>query len=292
MIPARRRLLACALAVVSCSAAGVARAQDVVALVSPAPGPYQAAFESFAKALGQPVAAYHMPKERAKIDSGVRVVVAFGGEAAVQAESGRATVIACLAPSLASGSRRGVAVMAMKPSAEGLLAKLRLVQPGLKRLGAFWNSEETGKYLKELKRAAASLGIEIDAVRVLDSRGIPEALRAETGKIDALWLAPDPTLVTPETFETIKQFSWDNRVPFYAPTAGLAAAGAAAAVSVGAQEAGRQAAGLALRALAGEPLPETLYPDRNELTVNLESAGKAGLAIAPDALERADKVIR
>ncbi|MDD5302811.1 MAG: hypothetical protein PHS14_06835, partial [Elusimicrobia bacterium] len=71
-----------------------------------------------------------------------------------------------------------------------------------------------------------------------------------------------------------------------------AVTGATAAVSVSAQEEGRLAAALARRALAGETLPELVYPERTELTVNQDSAEKAGLRIIPQALGKDVEVIR
>ncbi len=269
------------------------RAQEVVAVLSSAPGPYQAAFDSFKKVFGGGVVAYHLPQERPEVGAPTRVVVAFGAEAAVQSYPKRTAVIACLAPGLPqSPSREGSFVfIAMKPPAPILLAQLKRLQPRLKRLAVLWNAAYTGVYLKELQRAADAQGIELETVRVAGVAGVPDALRGLAPKPDALWLAPDPELITPESFQTIKQFSWDNSIPFYAPTAGLAAAGAAAALSVSVEEMGRQAAERARLVLSGKPLPEVSFSEKTKLTVNLGSAAKAGLKISPEALGQADQVI-
>jgi putative ABC transport system substrate-binding protein len=290
---ARGRFLGLAAAGALLTAGRTAAAQEVAVVLSAASGPYQAAYESFVKSYGGPVAAYRLPED-ATAASRARVVVAIGGGAALQTYSDRTTLIVCLAPGLAPRSPHGgpFAFVAMKPPAEDLLTRLRTIQPALKRLAVLWNAKDTESYIKELKRVAAARGIEILPERVADSANLPDVLRALPGKADALWLAPDPSLVTPEAFQTIKQFSWDDAIPFYAPTAGLAAAGAAAAVSVSAQESGHEAATLAQKALSGEPLPNTVYPAKSELTLNPESAGKAGLVFTPEMLERADKVIR
>jgi putative ABC transport system substrate-binding protein len=294
-MPAKRLLLGLLLAAVCWPVAGRAAEapQDVVAVLSAGSGPYQAAFESFAKSFGQQVDSYRLPEDKPVVARQTRVVVAFGGEAALQPYPEHATVIVCLAPGLPTRSRSGpIVTVAMKPSPEVLLGRLRALQPGLKRLAVLWNSAETKSYLKDLQRAGAALGMDVVAVRVSDPGGVPDALRALPGKADALWLAPDPSLITPDTFQTIKQFSWDSALPFYAPTIGLVSAGAAAAVAVSVQEAGRRAAELARQALSGARLPDTVYPANAELAVNPESAAKAGLKIAPEALAGADKVIR
>ncbi|MFI5363448.1 MAG: ABC transporter substrate binding protein [Elusimicrobiota bacterium] len=291
MTHAAKRLLSglFAAAALTCAAA----AQEVVAVVSSPPGPYEAAYAGFQRNFGSPVAVYHLPGEKPAIGPRTRVVVAFGGEAVVLPYPKRVTVIACLAPGVPDYYIRqgSFAFVAMKPQASALLAQMQKLQPKLKRLAVLWNTDITGRYLEELRGIAGAQGIETELVRVADVSGLPDALRSLSPKPDALWLAPDPTLVTPESFQTIKQFSWDSGIPFYAPTSGLAAAGAAAAVSISASETGRAAATLALRALAGTPLPEISYVENAELTVNRQSSAKSGLVLTPEVLSRADKVL-
>lgn len=274
-------------------AAAAPAVPEVVAVLSGAPGPYQDAFEGFIKEFGREVPTVRLPEQVSAAGAGV--IVAFGGEASVQPYPDGATVISCLAPGLKTRPRhRGPFVrVTMKPPARRLLAELRRLQPGLKRLAVLSRALDTGGYAAELRRAGAALGILILAPPVSGGGEVPGALRdAFKAGADAVWLAPDPSLVTPETFQTIKRFSWDNNLPFYAPSRGLAVAGAAAAVSVSPAEQGREAAILARRALAGERLPDFVYPEKTELTVNLESAIKAGLDIRPEALGQDVHLIR
>lgn len=275
------------------AAAPSTSARDVVAVLSGAPGPYQTAFEGFVKELGREVPTVRLPASLPA--AGASVIVAFGGEAAVQPYPKGAILIVCLAPGLKTRSRhRGpFAHVTMKPPAHKLLLELLRLQPGLKRLGVLSHGLDTDGYAAELKRSGKALGVEVICPRASGRDGAAAALRAalEAGA-DAVWLAPDPLLVTPENFEMIKRFSWDNGLPFYAPSRGLAVAGAAAAVSISPAEQGRQTAVLARRALAGERLPEFVYPEKTEITVNLESALKAGLRIRPKALAKDAEVIR
>lgn len=269
-------------------------AREVLAVLSSAPGPYQAAYDGFARAFGREVAHVRLPMRLPAAASRARVVVAFGREAAVQSFPKNAIVIACLAPGLSAREARlrSFVHLALRPAPENLLSALRRLQPGLKRLAVLSHALGRERFLVDLKAAGDAIGVEIVAVAVNGPEGVPDALRSVLPiKADALWLAPDPALVTPKAFQTILNFSWDNRIPFYAPTRSLVAAGAAAAVSAGPEETGRQAAELARRALAGESLPELVYPERAKLTVNLTSARKAGLVIAPGTLGKDDEVL-
>lgn len=275
------------------AAASPPAATEIEAVLSSASGPYPAASDSFVKTLAREVTTVRLPGRLPAASA--RVIVAFGGEAALQAYPKSSTLIACLSPGLAGRLLHSgpFVFIAMKPAPMRLLSELHRVQPGLKRLAVLSHTRDMASYLADLKRAGASLGIEIIAPAARSPDEVPDALRALlAAKADAVWLAPDPSLVTFESFQTIKQFAWDNDVPFYAPTRGLAAAGAAAAVSVSPEEVGRLAAELARRALAGETLPAIVYPARTELTVNLQSAQKAGLRISPEALGKDDEVIK
>lgn len=269
-------------------------AQEVLAVVGSAPGPYQSAFDAFAAAFGRPFTTVRLPQRPNSGGPPPRVVVAFGSEAALQGYPDGATLIVCVAPGVSArlGHRGRVVYVSMKPKPEKLLAELRRLQPGLKRLAVLTRGREAELYLAELRRAGGPAGFEIVQERVRRPEDLPDALRTLLPrKVDALWLAPDPRLVTPETFQTILQFSWDNHLPFYAPTRGLAEAGAPAAVSISPEETGRLVADLARRTLEGERLPEHVYPDRTKLTVNASSARKAGLEMPGGSLEPADEVL-
>lgn len=261
-------------------------AQEIAAVIGSSKGPFQAAYDAFVGTLGREVPTARLPGGRLPGD-GARVIVAFGGEAALQAYPDSAVVIACLSPGLGQGPRRSgrLSHVTMRPAPARLLSEMRRLQPGLARLAVLSHGVETREYLSELRRAAEPLGIQVIAPDLNEPGGIPVALRSLlAAKPQAVWLAPDPLLVTPENFQAVLQFSWNNDVPFYAPTKGLAAAGAAASVSVSPEEQGRLAAGLARRALSGERLPRLIHPDNTRTAVNPASAKKAGLDLDPTKL--------
>ncbi len=164
MTRAPKRLLAGLATAVWLSCA--VRAQEVVAVLSSSAGPYQAAYDNFQREFGSPVPAFRLPRAKPEIGSGTRVVVAFGGEAALQAYPKGTIVIACLAPGLQEPLSREspVVFVAMKPPAAALLSQIRKLQPNLKRLAVLWNGAYTGRYLSDLKSAATAQEVEIAAV--------------------------------------------------------------------------------------------------------------------------------
>jgi putative ABC transport system substrate-binding protein len=101
------------------------------------------------------------------------------------------------------------------------------------------------------------------------------------GKIDALWLLPDSTVVTKKSFGFIKSTTIENRIPLLCTSDVFVKAGALAAVSSDHKDVGRQAAELA-RKILELPVPGSLgivYPDHFKLTVNTDTVEKLGLEL-------------
>ena len=131
-----RRTLLAAVALAAASGFGgpTAGAQEVTAVVSPGPGPYRAALESFERALGRKVTVIQLP-DKAAVFARAEIVVTFGGEAASLRFPETATVVACLSPALYGREihRGDFTHISMKPPPRKLLAELKALQPGPKR---------------------------------------------------------------------------------------------------------------------------------------------------------------
>ena len=269
-------------------------AQEVVAVLSAELGPYREAFEGFQEALGRPVPSLPMTEGTPRISLETRVVVAFGGKAAQWDYPDRVVLIYGIAPGTKLGlrDRKGLSIeVNILPRAATVLARLKEMQPNLKRLAILWSSKSVEDYLKEVRRESGSIGMDILSERLNGPAELPDRLRSLFGKTDAIWLLPDPVLVNAQNVSILKEYSWSNRIPFYAPTAGFVQQGATASVSSSFREVGR-AAGLAAReVLSGEWMQEIIYPGKTEVTINVKAAEKAGLEIPKEALEKADKVL-
>lgn len=281
--------------VVICLAfSGKAHGQEIVSVLSAELGPYREAFEGLQEILGRPVPSLPLTEGYPRISLETRVVVAFGGRAAQWEYPDRVVLIYGMAPgtTLSLRDRKGLSIeVNILPRAATVLARLKEMQPNLKRLAVLWSSKSTEIYLNEIRKASDSSGIVVLSERLDGPVDLPNRLRSLFGRIDALWLLPDPVLVNAQNFSILKEYSWSNQIPLYAPTAGFVQQGATASVSSSFREMGR-AAGLAAReVLSGEWTLETIYPGKAEVTINLKAAEKAGLEIPKEALEKADKVL-
>jgi putative ABC transport system substrate-binding protein len=171
---------------------------------------------------------------------------------------------------------------------------LKEIQPALRRLAVFEVTRSPGvsEYLDGFRHAAQTYGIMVRIEYLNQADDLPERLRSLVGEIDAIWMPPDPLLVTPAAFAVAKEFARSNNTPLYAPVDSLVDKGATASFVSSFRENGRTAGRIAAQAEAGAlGNIEAVYPDRYELTVNLTAAAQSGLTIPPDVVKKADRVI-
>lgn len=290
----RDRFVAFCLCAVVLTAPGPGWAQDVLAVISAELEPYQEALSGFKTAFADPLHETVLSKQKLRVSRQIRAVVSFGGKAAQLDYPDDVVLVYLVAPGtrIQRRSPPGTTIqIPMLPHPRASLARLRRLQPDLRRLLVFWATDTLEPYVRELEREAAGVRIEIIARRLTDAEEIPDQVRSHFGKIDAVWLLPDPLLVTPASFAVLKDFSWANRVPFIAPTPGLVEKGATAAVVSSYHEMGKTAATALKQSLAGDNSSDTIYPDKVELTVNLKAAARVGIAITAETLKSIDRAI-
>lgn len=276
------------------AASGIGSAQDVVAVLSSDLGPYREAFEGFQETFGQTVPSFRLSEDKVKLSSGTRIVVTFGGKAALSSYPESVALVYCMAPGIEPnpGNRRVYSVgIGMLPRANLILPKLKEIQPALKRLAVFWSSAYMEHYIEEMRQASVPMNIEIVSLRLKSPDELPERLRSIYKEIDAVWLMPDPLLINSQSFTVLKDFSWSNKIPFYAPTSGLVEQGATASISASFREIGRAAASAARQVLAGKSGADMGYPEKMEIVLNLKAADNTGLRIPPELLKSFDRVV-
>lgn len=276
-----KRLITCLLTPIILTGAiqqvAVAAGDEVIVVMSSDSRPYKEALAGFQKNFNHPVTVKPY-SEALSLSGETRLVVAIGGKAALHSYPANVTLLYAMVPGLVVNRPSGRAVRIQSlPAPATLLAKFRNVQPNLKWLAVFWSSESTGSYLQDLEKAAAPLHMDIISISVGDPKELPKRLRAMTEHADALWLTPDPLLVTPESFAVLKEYALAKRIPFYAPTGNLASLGAAASVSASYAEVGRTAAQTAEQLLSAGTTTDDVYPEKAEVTLNPTVIAQIGM---------------
>lgn len=272
--------------------ASTARAADatVAAVFSSESGPYQEALSGFDETVGTVPQTVFLSNADAKLPESAKVVVTFGAKAALKGYPSGTALVYAMAPALELD--REATAIRMEPEPDVLLSCVHRIAPNVKRLGIVWQSARYGKYVASVRKLGESRTISIEDAPVGDDRSLPDALRSLYGKIDALWLPPDPLLINAQTLPVLLDFSRANRVPLFAPTAGLVEQGATASIGPDFKEIGRAAGRAAREALEGPAKRNRqVYAARVEIVLNQAAAKEIGLTFPDEALHAADRVL-
>jgi hypothetical protein len=244
---------------------------------------YREAYDGFVAEWGSSVPAVVLgvePPSAPRPDA----VVAFGSRAALRDWPGVPILETCLAPGAQSARRPGGLRVELLPEPARLIERMKRLIPNLRTLRVFWSSDQQSDEVSALAAAGAAAGVSVVSVRVRDPERLPARLRALTGAADALWLMPDPALVNAVNFSVLREYAAAQRVPFLAPTEGLAEKGATATLAAPFRDVGRAAAAALRERLARGPLAAgPARPGQIIVTLNTAAARAVGLSPSADA---------
>lgn len=167
------------------------------------------------------------------------------------------------------------------------------IEPKTTRLGVLFNPGEANSVssVNQLKKAAARRGWEIVEGGAAKSAEVLAAARSLVGKVDAIYVPTDNTVVS--AFESVVRVGQQAKLPVIAGDTSSVERGAAAAVGFNYYDVGRQTGRMAAQVLNGEKpgnIPvETVQ--KTELYLNPGSAEKMGINLSPALLSRASKII-
>jgi hypothetical protein len=222
------------------------------------------------------------PLVRAQLRRG-DVVVAVGQRALDAVRGAPAHVISALAFAVP----RGVIPADEQPPPEAALRALKAAKPAVRRVGVVYGPG-TAKLVERVAAQARALDLELVRVHAPDGPGAIRNLRERAAEVDALWLAPDLDVLTPQLFQFALSLEIRRNLPLVAVTRQQVQSGALLAIDADPHAVGRQAADLAYQLLAGTTPASLLDTERPmsvaELTVNRDAARRLG--IDEDALAR------
>lgn len=236
------------------------------------------------------------------------------GDGIAAALKGRSVIVVALGPLAAQVARASLPdtpmayAMVQDPARAGLtgvagvtytipiknqLAAFRMVNPRGARIGVIFNPDNVGEQIQDATKAASLLRVVLIARPVTAQKDVPPALRSLlTGDeaVDALWLPPDPMLLTDESRRYILTETLKANRPVYSFSSALVAEGALVSNGPDFVSIGEQLADLVGRLASGDRSRiEALLP-RAELVINKKIASKLKIEIPPDALKAASKV--
>jgi putative tryptophan/tyrosine transport system substrate-binding protein len=176
--------------------------------------------------------------------------------------------------------------VSMNIAPERQLAQLRQVLPHARKIGILFDPVKSGVFVGKSRVAAVPKDIELVTKAVQSSREAVAAIDGMKGKVDALWLLPDTTVVNPATIDLLLLSTIENRIPVLIFSEKYAEKGALMSLAIDPVEAGN-------RALAGENVNKIKEEDARGsiMSINLIVAKKLGITMSGNVLKQA-RVIR
>jgi ABC-type uncharacterized transport system, periplasmic component len=180
----------------------------------------------------------------------------------------------------------------MSPVADHL-AMIKEITPSVKRVGFLYNTAEANSVstLAAFKAEAAKSGIEVVESVATKSAEVQGATRALVGRVDALYIPTDNTIVS--AFEAAVGVAEEAKLPLYAGDTDSVQRGAVAALGFNYFDVGKQTGAVVVRVLKGEEpgsIPVTVAAG-TDLVINKKAAEKMAVTFPEAVLSRATKVI-
>jgi putative ABC transport system substrate-binding protein len=181
----------------------------------------------------------------------------------------------------------------MSPVKEQIALFDRLKIP-VRRLGVIYNSGEANSrsLVDILKNVAKNKGLAVVEATVTNSSGVLMAAKSLVGKVDAIYIPTDNTVIS--ALESVLQVSFENKIPVITGDTDSVVRGALASLGMDYYKLGLQTGIIIAKILKGEKpanIPVETLKDL-DLYINESTAQKLGIKIDPELLKSAKKVIK
>lgn len=198
-------------------------------------------------------------------------------------------------PSVAGAGAKNITGASMNVPVELTMQLFKQLGPKFRRVGIIFNAAKTGYLVSQAESVAREKGLQLIVKQIRSPKEAFQALGFLQGKIDALWILPDETILAREVVQYMLLFSFRKKVPLLGLSERQSQMGAVISVSFGSSnDIGRQAGELAVKILGGKMPGKIPYTTarRVKLTVNLKAAQKLEMEIPRSILEKADQIIQ
>ena len=284
---------------------GPPMAQGIAVLKSHDIAPINQALAGFVATCPEPSTTYDLggstSNSRGIIDrimaSPPRLIVAIGPLAAqvARAEARGVPVVFAMVRNPRKSGLEGdnIAGISLDVPIEAQLAMYRALLPTIRVIGVIYDPEKTGTLVKEAAEMAERFGLRFLTTPVASQTEVPAALRSLLGKVDALWMLPDDTVITPESLTFFLLTAFKQNLPVLTISDAFVEAGALAALSPDYTDVGRQACQLSREIESGQRRPaqaSIVPPTKVNIALNLQTARQLGLILPPEMVQSASKV--
>jgi putative ABC transport system substrate-binding protein len=280
--------------------------QEILAVQSARVEPYEEALKGFKSTSDAQIQRIILSETQGKnISREIKrikpdIVLAIGRDALSTAKKVKnipVVYLMVLNPQTMLSGEKNITGVSMNISAEKQLRAFLEALPRTKRIGIVYDPSRTAYIVKDAQHAARKMGVTLLAKKTENSKEVPSLIMDMKGKIDAFWMVPDITVITPDTVEFLILFSMENNIPLLTFSEKYLELGAFMSTAIDPFDMGVQAAEMAnniLREKDGKSIQQA-NARRMIVSTNLMIAGKLGihlnLARASEA-SPGEKIIR
>lgn len=210
-------------------------------------------------------------------------IVTLGDNALAAARKVRQTpVIALMALSYRAGMTGHPATtgVMVQPSPERYLPLFDSIKA--RRVGIISTAARSAVYIRQARKAASGLGIELVVREVKSAREVSGQLDSLAGLVDALWMLPDSVTASGEAADAHFLFSAGHRIPVVTFSSAYLASGAALALDIDRFDMGRQAGEMAASLVDGDSISDLPPAFPRKTTVKTNSSVLRRLGLNPD----------
>jgi len=173
------------------------------------------------------------------------------------------------------------------------LELIRRIVPGAARVGVVYNGGEANSVaqVSVVKAEAEAAGLQIVEATATQSSAVLDAARSLVGKVDAIYVPTDSTVVS--AIEAVVRVGTEAGIPVIAADTASVERGAIAALGFDYFDIGAAAGEHAVAILKGAD-PATLpvrFVDKLELYLNPKSASEMGVELSQDLIAEAAKIV-
>ncbi len=174
------------------------------------------------------------------------------------------------------------------------LLMYKYIFPEVKNLGVIYSKTFTKEWVKAAEETGETHGLNIVAKSIKDSKYLEGHLEKLLPKVDALWLIPDPVVLSgKESIDKIFKLSEEAGKPVFAYSELFIDQGASIAISPDIPTIGRQAAEIAKSLSVGEEVTKkVLEPAGSNIILNLKQVEKLKIYLNMDALDSVNKITK
>ncbi|MBI3449981.1 MAG: ABC transporter substrate-binding protein [Acidobacteria bacterium] len=279
--------------------------RGVVIALSQDLAPYRAAVDAFRAETGSPVVVMSLKGDVAEGAWVLREIREQKPDAVLTVGSLATEILApqipdipvvfCMAMGVSESvlSAKNVSGISLNVDPETQFRALRRALPGVTTVGVVFDPAHSASLIEDAGRKAKLLGLDLIPRPVSSANDVPGVVRDLVGKVQALWLIPDSTCFSRESFQFVLNLSLEVKVPLLVFSEAYVSAGALLSLSPDYAEIGRQAARMLRRvnvqgALAGDRVEA---PEHPRLVINRRTEGTLNLSIAPETLRAADRIV-